>query len=166
MGYAEQLVKHGAIVGALQPQTTDPLMPIVGGAVTLKWNDHATVIISAGTIAAMGSAFVMLEQDVSVIPTVVLKQLVFDRYWTNAADTTSSIMLEYDCPMAGVFVVDTANATYAIEVDGDWLDATNDYDCIRVVIGPSGKVPCYVSAAYVLTKSRYAGAVMGDVRTD
>ena len=132
---------------------------IVGNAVTLKVNDHASVIIQAGAWVTGPFTDVTVQQDTSVIPTVNAKQLVFTKYWTNEAAVGSNTFVETASP-TGAFVVGTAYATYIIEIDGDELDATREFDCIRLLLGVvfNAQQEHMIAGEYVLSKPRYAGA--------
>ena len=163
--YAEQLVKNCPIVQGVPPQNMQVFTSIVGTGVSLRQTDHASVIIQTGAWDPDTAAAVIVYEDTSVVPTVA-QRLMFTRYWTNSANPASSELVETAC--VGTFDLDTANATYVIEIDGDDLTAWQNYDCIRVMIGVAVglKVNAYVSAMYVLGKTRHGGATMMDATID
>ena len=153
--YAEQMVKNCAIVQAFPPIDTTGAAQS-GTPISLKKFDHVTVIIQTGAWAG-GVAAVTLTQDTSVTPTGGVQALAFTHYYTNQAAPGSNVFVDTAC--ASTFnIAAIANCTYAIEVDTDTLDITNGFDCMRVEVASPGAAACLISATYICSKGRYAGA--------
>lgn len=153
--YAEYGTRNCAYILAIDPAVHAWwLNPGNGAAISLKGWDHCTIILWTGTWAGDTNA-VTVTQDVSVTPTSP-QALVFTEYYTNAANTGSSTLAQIAC--AGTFDMDTSNAVYVIEIDGDELDTLNRYDCLSVVVTDAVKHDNPYAALYVLTKGRHRGA--------
>lgn len=156
--YAEQLCKNAAIVQAIAPANLTA--GANGTPISLKHWDHCTIIIQTGVWAG-GNQAVTVTQDVGVVPTADVIALGFTHYFTNDAAVGSNTLVDTVC--ASTFNLDTANATYVIEIDADSLSdamgaATGlPYDCIRVVLAAVGQND-FGSVEYILTKGRYVGA--------
>ena len=158
--YAEQMVKNAAIVQLLQPVSLNGLTN--GTPISLKGWDHCTIVINTGAIA-VGTAAVTLTQDTSVTATGSVKALAFTTYYTNSgvdAGTLGAVGVSTLFPVVQAttaLTLDTANATYVIEVDADTLDVTLGFDTLRPIwSNPGGADLAQVTA--ILTKGRFVGA--------
>lgn len=151
----EQLVKNSGIKQCFPPIDTTGAGQ-TGTPISMKHWDHCTITISTGAWAG-GTSAVTLTQDTSVTPTGAVKALAFTHYFTNVAAVGSNMMVDTAC--ASTFnIAATANADYVIEIDADTLDATNGFDCLRLVTASPGANADLLSATYICTKGRYVGA--------
>ncbi len=128
-----------------------------GDVYCLKGYDQIQFVIMTGAWAA-GTAAVTLLQGTD-IAFATNKALAFTRMWTNDAAVGSPILVE-TAVAANTFNLDTALATYIIEVDADSLDVDNVFDCIRLDVATPGANNDYYVVIADLYHARYAAAVM------
>lgn len=128
-----------------------------GDVYCLKGYDRIQFAIFAGAWAA-GTAAVTLLQGTDVA-FATNKALGFTRMWTNDADVTSPVLVD-TAVVANTFNIDTALATYIIEVDADSLDVTNVFDCVRLDVASPGQNSDFYVVIADLYHARFAAAVM------
>lgn len=131
--------------------------------VSTRNGPHVTFIITTGAWAA-GTAAVTLLQATSVAAGGA-KALAFDTMYTNATDTTTSLLVATTVA-ANTFNLSVAAATYVIEVDAASLDTTNNFDCVCVHVATPGANNDYYSAVAILSPDRYIGTTPPNVLVD
>ncbi len=125
--------------------------------VSLKNFGHATIIIKTDAWAG-GTSAITLNQATAVAGTAA-KALSFAKMWTNAADTSSDLLVE-TAVVSDTFTIGTANAIYVIEVDAASLDLQNNFDCLAVLGATPGSNADLYGVLFILqAPARYTAAV-------
>lgn len=150
------VVQNFGIVEAFPP--ADNNAGVNGNYVSMKFNNHATVIIQTGALANIDGT-IALGQATNAAGAGAAA-LAFARYWTNAAAVATSVLVE---TAAATFDLAVANAMYVIEVDATSLLVATNYDYIRVELGASAGGACLSSALYLMTQTRYKDQQLADL---
>ena len=160
------LVYEKTIVEAIPPQN------ITGSAVdanyiSMKGYDHCTIIINTGAWAG-GTSAITVNRATAIAGTGEdAGGVEFDYMWTNDGAVALSPLTKTEVT-SDTFNLDTANAMYVIEIPADTIkgSSTTEYDCIQLALATPGANNDYVSATYVLSKSRYKSDVPVEPLTD
>ncbi len=122
--------------------------------VSLKNAAHATIIITTGAWAAGTSAITLLQA--TAVAGTSTKALSFTKMWTNAADLTSTALVE-TAVVSDTFTIGAAATLWIIEVDASSLDVANNFDCLAVHGATPGSNADLYSAVMILSGLRYGG---------
>lgn len=145
-------VERNKIIGAAPPQNyTGTAMTAF--YVSMKHYGRMTIVIQTGAWAA-GTAAVSLLQATSVAAAGA-KALNLDWMWTG---TTASGLLTQTAVVADTFNLAVANSLYVIEIDASDLDASNDFDCVTLVVATPGANADFYNVTYILHEPRFAQA--------
>jgi hypothetical protein len=131
--------------------------------VSTRNGPHVTFIIQTGAWAG-GTAAVTLLQATTV-GAGSAKALAFDTMYTNATDTTTSLLVS-TAVVSNTFNLSVANATYVVEVDASSLDAANNFDCVTLHVATPGSNNDYYGVVAVLAPDRYIGTNPPNVLVD
>lgn len=125
----------------------------VGDTVSMRGAAHCIIVIQCGVLGAATPA-VTLKQS-TVVAETDAKALGFSWMWTNAADTTSSILVKTAVTSNTFNIAATADGgMYIIDVPADTLDVDNGFDCLECrVADPSASQ--LVSILYILSGTRF-----------
>lgn len=147
------LLENARVVPALLPKDITGAAQD-GDLVSMKNCERCYILIQQGAWAGGTSAVtVTQEQSASGSSNTAV---AFTKKWEGVGYTSANDVLTEVAVVSNTFNLDTANEFHVIEITPDML--TDGYTHIRVRLGSPGSNADLVSATYILTGIKYAGA--------
>jgi hypothetical protein len=148
------LAQHVKFVEAIKPQTGASARS--GDWISLKNYAHVTIVVQI----AMGNAAttaITVDKATAVAGTGESTGINLLNWYRASGDLTASDTMTKGTAATSITTASTGSGSevYVIEIDATEL---GDFDCIQVELGSSNAANL-VSAVYILSDARFAGAI-------